>query len=561
MKKNRLVAFILAAALITGSFAGCASKDNETSPDTSKTGSTASNGEAADGLDNMTAPGEYPIVKEKVKLKVWMSPPSWIGDLDENSFTKYYEDKTNIDFEFTRNNMEDHWDKMNLILASQANLPDVFLSWGINNAQQMTYGAQGVFRPLNEYIEKYGKYTKQVFAYNEVIEKSATAPDGNIYGLPAVNECYHCTMPYKTWVDKTWLENLKIDMPKTTEDFYNMLKAFKEKDANGNGDPNDEIPMTKGGWSAEIDMFLMNAFAYNSGGSRWYLKDGVVNANAIVPEWREGLKFINKLFKEGLIDQEFMISDSDKVKLFTGAEKGNRAGVVANGAIQFVDTSLAVKDNFVAIPPLTGPNGVHFASEFPLGMGQGNFAITKECKIPEIAFRFGDSIYQCYIDGDYNLNGPQGEVWDYAKDGQVGVDGKPAKYQIFKSGQEPNNFTWSEGLNTFLSADFRNSMAVDMSNWDTYHEKILYDETANKYKGNGPTEILPNLFYTQEEQEQLTEWGTVVDKYISESIVGFITGTKNIDDDKQWVDYTKELENMGYGKMRDLVQGAYDRIK
>ena len=560
MKKARFLASLLAISMLATALSACGSSGGAAS--SSGTASVAASSEAPSYLDNMTAPGEYPIVKEQVKLRVWMSPPSWVGDLDENTFTKYYEEKTNIDFEFIRNNMEDHWDKMNLILASQADLPDVFLSWGINNAQQMTYGAQGVFLPLNGYIDQYGKYTKQVFAYSDVIEKSITAPDGNIYGLPAINECYHCTMPYKVWVDETWLNNLNIPMPKTTDEFYEMLKAFKEQDANGNGDPNDEIPMTKATWSAEIDMFLMNAFAYNAGGSRWYLENDTVIAQAVTPQWREGLRYMNKLYSEGLIDPEFMISDNDKVKLLTGDPNGNRAGVVACGAVQFVDTSLDVKENFVAIPPLTGPEGVHFTAQYPMGMGQGNFVITKECEIPEIAFRFGDSIYQCYIEEDFNLFGvPQGEVWDLPNEGDVGLDGKPAKYRVIKSGQEPNNFTWSEGINTFLTADFRNGLAVDISNWDSFHEKILYDETKNKYDGNGPAQIMPNLFYTEEEQEQVTELAALVEKSITENIVAFITNTRDINDDAQWEAYTKELEDMGYSKLREIVQGAYDRIK
>ncbi|HCA69426.1 MAG TPA: sugar ABC transporter substrate-binding protein, partial [Lachnospiraceae bacterium] len=35
-----------------------------------------------------------------------------------------------------------------------------------------------------------------------------------------------------------------MEIPKTTEEFEAVLKAFKEKDANGNGDPNDEIPFS-----------------------------------------------------------------------------------------------------------------------------------------------------------------------------------------------------------------------------------------------------------------------------------------------------------------------------
>lgn len=51
------------------------------------------------------------------------------------------------------------------------------------------------------------------------------------------------------WIYKPWLEKLNLSEPKTLDEFYNVLKAFKEKDPNGNGLA-DEIPFigaTSGG--------------------------------------------------------------------------------------------------------------------------------------------------------------------------------------------------------------------------------------------------------------------------------------------------------------------------
>ena len=48
----------------------------------------------------------------------------------------------------------------------------------------------------------------------------------------------------KLWINTQWLDNLGLEMPTTTEEFYQVMKAFKEQDANGNGDLNDEIPLS-----------------------------------------------------------------------------------------------------------------------------------------------------------------------------------------------------------------------------------------------------------------------------------------------------------------------------
>ena len=50
-----------------------------------------------------------------------------------------------------------------------------------------------------------------------------------------------------------------MEYPKTVEELYETLKAFKEKDANGNGDSTDEIPVS-GDTNASGDLEVMSAF-------------------------------------------------------------------------------------------------------------------------------------------------------------------------------------------------------------------------------------------------------------------------------------------------------------
>nr|WP_256719746.1 extracellular solute-binding protein [Paenibacillus glucanolyticus] len=96
----------------------------------------------------------------------------------------------------------------------------------ISPAQQMIYSTQGAFLPLNELIEKQGTNTKKMFQDNPEIQSTITAVDGNIY---------HCSMSKKMWIYEPWLKKLNLDMPETTDELYEVLKAFKKNDPNGNG--------------------------------------------------------------------------------------------------------------------------------------------------------------------------------------------------------------------------------------------------------------------------------------------------------------------------------------
>ena len=131
-----------------------------------------------------------------------------------------------------------------------------------------------------------------------------TSPDGEIYGLPQVNECYHCFYAQRAWINQDWLDNVGMGVPETTEQLLDVLMAFKEQDANGNGDPDDEIPLAGAttGWNTNIDGFLLNPFVFtefkgnNRNFSRW--NDGVVSQTRLRAEgYREGLRYLNTLFR------------------------------------------------------------------------------------------------------------------------------------------------------------------------------------------------------------------------------------------------------------------------
>ena len=65
----------------------------------------------------------------------------------------------------------------------------------------------------------------------------------------------------KLWFNYDWLEKLGLEEPQTTEELYEVLKAFKTQDPNGNGKAN-EIPLTGSiEWSCALEYYLMNSLS------------------------------------------------------------------------------------------------------------------------------------------------------------------------------------------------------------------------------------------------------------------------------------------------------------
>ncbi|SFK75191.1 putative aldouronate transport system substrate-binding protein [Paenibacillus sp. 1_12] len=510
--------------------------------------------------------GQFPIMKEKTTLKVLVKGSAFVEDFATNEYTKFLEEKTNIHIEWDVAPEKSAIEKLNLVLGS-GDLPDIIMGFDISPTQQLIYGNTGEFLDLTKYIDQYGIETKKMFEKLPYVKDAITAPGGKIYGLPLVNECFHCSLSQKTWIYKPWLDKLGLQVPTTTEEFYNVLKAFKTKDPNGNGKA-DEIPLAGAavGPNVNIDSFIMNAFVLNPSivnGSekRLFINNGKVDVAFNKPEFKDGLEYLNKLYAEGLIAPQSFTQDRDQAK-----QMGENPGTVILGAAVaqhdgvFTDTS---KGNvgrwldYVAVPALKGPKGVQVA---PLNnsVSQGRFVITKASKNPEAAFRWADLMY----DQEMTLRNAEGRPnieWKLADPGEIGINGKPAiwKYTDAKLASV-QNVKWSQTGPSLRTNDFRLGLVPDPK---LPQESILYTETKTKYEPYKQKEdtVLPQLFFTNEQAAELADLDKTINDHVKEMIARFIIGDAKLD--KDWDGYLKNLDNMKLKRYLEIYQTAYDAKK
>jgi putative aldouronate transport system substrate-binding protein len=104
-----------------------------------------------------------------------------------------------------------------------------------------TYGAGGSFIRLNELIERNSPHLKAVIQQWPVVRQAMTLPDGSIYSLPYIQpDTLDTSVRY--YINKNWLQRLGLTVPKTVDELTEVLRQFKTRDANGNGNSNDELP-------------------------------------------------------------------------------------------------------------------------------------------------------------------------------------------------------------------------------------------------------------------------------------------------------------------------------
>ena len=318
-----------------------------------------------------TPKGTYPIVTEPVTVNIMVAQPPCVEDFNTNEFSKFMEEKTGVKVNWIMVPEQAASEKLPLTLAG-GDLPDAFLGMGIGFKEQTTYGAEEkLFLPLNKYYSD-GTLPNLTKALEDFPGAMGfmTMTDGNIYSLPRLEVCYHCTNAAKMFVYKPFLDKLGLKVPETIDEFYKTLVAIRDNDPNGNG-KKDEIPLAGSiiGWNDQVERFIINSFIYcdldanisagAEGNTGYLLNDKKIDTAVNKPAYREALQFINKLYKEGLIYNGSFTQDSSQLTQLVESSAQPVVGFVAGGwRGQFSSLSGERFLHFQAIAPLQGPHVV-----------------------------------------------------------------------------------------------------------------------------------------------------------------------------------------------------------
>lgn len=479
----------------------------------------------------------------------------------ESRLTKYLEDKFNVKFDFVTGTTAE---SLTLMLASGDYPKLIYKSW-YSMLEVVDYGELGIFVPLEDYIAKYAPNVTAAFEENANLKAAVYAPDGHIYMMPFWEECYHCEMAMKMWINTDWLEAVGMEMPTTTEEFEKVLIAFRDKDPNGNGQK-DEIPLTGfiQSWNGDPWAFLMNSFTYNTGtGSDYtYIEGDKVAFAPIQPEWKEGLKYIRSLFEQGLYDPQAFTQSADQFKnLALGEDEVvgvYAAGHLGMGADPWVNLERANK--YEPVPPLKGPAGAQLTAYWPNRGMDGSYAITNKATEEEaIAFmKLLDWHYS--QEGSVSAwHGPIEEGWTWAKaeDGGLGIDGSPAIWKVLESGSADiaTDLTWNPIFYMPAKLFLGWESSQDIYTTDGY-ERRLYLATKDYYEPYKPEQIPPGgMYMTPEDSDTYSKLVVSIQSQVETNTAAFITGEKDID--KEWDAYVAGFEDLQLDEYLAVLQKYY----
>jgi putative aldouronate transport system substrate-binding protein len=410
MQQRKSFAVLFATVLCLGSILGCSTGGSSEEPAPAET-PPASETPAAE-----TPAAEAP--EEPLKLKVTLTTGNSghvvnSPDINEDRYVKKLEELSNTDLEFELLPHENYEQSLSLTLAG-GELPDILQTKGINTAEVAPAVDAGVLLPLNDLIDRHAPNLKAKVKPDSW-KSGRVAKDGVIYGIPGDNAITNGTVVY---IRKDWLDKLNLQVPKTVEEYIEVLRAFRDGDPNGNG-KKDEIPFSGREKFSHTGHFFG---AFDVPLNAWRLVDGKLTPNHVRPEMKDALAIYRQLYEEKLLDNEFITQPGNvwDNKIVTG-----QVGMWAHAAT-YPDTWLnRLRENvpeadIALIPAPVGPSGKP-GGVYAIGSSVSDFVWTipkgtDEAKAIEI-IKFFDWFYSDEAPSDFFLYGLEGE--DHTKSGDA----------------------------------------------------------------------------------------------------------------------------------------------
>lgn len=557
----RVLAAVLCMAAILGLTACSDSEPEAPSPvedtappaESSKPDSSISDTESTDEPDKGAV--VYPLVTDGTVTFTWLydvqAPATTLfTDLQEDNMVwQEVRKRTGIDIDFDIVTPLNQSEQFNLVIAS-GEYPDLnklayLYTGGADKAIQ-----DGVYLRCNELVEEYmPDYYRELVNRNLI--KEAVTDSGNMYGIGQINATVQLQFVGLV-VNKTWLDELGLEVPSTYDEAYNVLTRFKnDKGAVG------PMELSPYGFSS----YLTTGFGFNSGPtiqSFYNNNNGVAECGLLNPNFKTYVEMMKKWYDEGLIDPDFVSRES---KGYIPSPDVPRLAAGDNAL--FTCYYQSVLDYFYDVGMITEPwiyypvqnlsqqKGVKNS----IGMNindlpsAGICAIHTTCKDPVLAAKFLNFFYT--KEGELLANyGFEEVTFEYNEKGEPEL----MDWLMYPDTGVTSWNMWIANLigNGPLLYHWKRSSAED--------EKLAVCDAAwggDLPNGQYSSAMPGNMTYTPEESAEMSTIGSDIITYVQEQIPRFIMGLRPL---SEWDDFISRIKKMRIDRITEIVNASLTRF-
>lgn len=478
---------------------------------------------------------------------------------EQTSFAKKLAEKYNVNIEYLSLGADQasSIEKLNILLGS-GDAPDAILGGlAMNETFLAMYAKEGYLTPMNQYLKDpmvMPVFNSRILESNPDILKGLALPDGNIYSLPYINQVPGTYLESPIWINKKWLDNLGLEVPKTLAELENVMEAFATKDANGNGDATDEIPLLAraGSGSEHLEAWLsLWGIATKDGTfeNYIYVKDGKVIFAPTTDEYKAYVKTMQIWFENKWLWNEYFTGSS---QTFSAIQ--NDAGAAKYGIITTKYPITKFPDEYIAIlpPVVEGYTPNFYLNPAYIAGSKGQFEVTSNCENPKILMAFIDQFFLM----ENTLEAYNGIANEDPRltlnNGIYKVNTLPAEEASKLTTDTFRNYFSNNLVGAILESDYADGK-LEMSAADKARGATnkLYDEA-----GIINTEVWPRPYFEPEDAIKLNELRTDIFNSVSKYRASWITGQSDID--KEWDVFKDSLKSMKIDDLVTIMQKTYD---
>lgn len=501
---------------------------------------------------NVPASGEdskaVPPNDGSTTLKVFCQASVWLpnneNDISSSPFLTALQENTGVTLDLTAIS-GDVQQQFNLMVAGgRDNLPDI-----IDNTNMFEGGASAAYEngyiiDLTPYIDEYCPNYRRYLDEHPDIDRLMKTDDGRYLTFPMIRgDDALCSFNGLT-IRKDWLDADGLDIPVTMDDWYEALTAFKEK----NGATAPLLIEATNHWH-----YRNFASAYGADYEFFLNDEGKVDFGPIQPGFKDFLTEMNKWYEEGLIDQNYLTADKNaRDAAFSSGKAGAVWGAVGGGLGKFVQAARDAGDNTYDLAG--APTPVLKAGDRPMlgfkadAANNNGLSITTNCKNVELALKFLDYGYSEEGDLLYNY-GIEGKSYEM-------VDGVPTFTDLIQN--NPDGLTASQAMSYWIGSSHMNGGFVQELGYYTQYLSLPQQQAAIKTwaDNDGAKHLLPPFTMSAEESKTAGAIDTEIWTFVDESVAGFITGSKSLD---EFDDFVATIYDIGVEESIACKQAALDR--
>lgn len=455
-------------------------------------------------------------------------------DWTTNAFFQRMHERTGMTFDYLQYKEYEAWAQAKAQMLEDEQTPDVFFKAEMTLEEIAAFEEKDLLLDLAPLLQEHAPNVYRYVQSDEKVRTAVTRDDGKILTLPSINDLPNNNV---IWVNRHWLETLKMEMPTDTESFRKMLEAFKTKDPNGNGQQ-DEIPMTSLGiWDLK---FLGHAFGLIANDYNVFLDEqGTVQHLALQPQFRAFVEWLNGLYKDELLDQRgFTTFDIARRVLDEKSlvKYGVLMGTTTMDLLPYVDPSV-----FDVLQPLVW-EGEQIYRDLIGSVYPGAFALSKDCPEPEKVLAWIDFLYteeggklaMVGIEGEEYEIDPDDGIWEWI--GDITTRGEQIVREVAIS--ESGNMPWRFPLEFQLKYGDRDSVHI----LEQLYELRRFTEQP-----------FPLVIPETEDARRIAELQYDLGLYLDTQVSAFVIGQNEITDEN-WQRFLNDLDAKGLQEFLILWQ-------